>query len=105
MTERIYNWFIAPKNSHTNKVVSSRCNPEDYIDGAKCTHGEPLWRFTRELRDDLIRSREELNLNFSIYSNEGEVTPTAKMKNVTFLFKRSMKCKKIKKNNTQKAPN
>ncbi len=86
MRKREYEWFLEPKDSHTNKVISSNIGEENVLENIVCADGQKhnLWRCLSGMRDMLWFSRGDLNIRFSIFGREGK---NAKPKDLTFLFK------------------
>jgi len=83
--KREHEWFLEPRDSHTNEVLSRNLSAEDFSEAMLCSDGKtrPLWRCPSGLVFFLWRSRQNLKIRFSIFSQEGK----GKIRRCTFLFK------------------
>jgi len=59
MADKIYNWFIEPKDAHTNEVIAGNCDEENLVTEIVCADGikRNLWRCNPQFRDSLVGSR------------------------------------------------
>lgn len=75
MKTRRFTWYLEPKDSHTNKVVSESpgISEENFHKEIMCADGNPhnLCECPVELMYSLVRSASQLNLKFRIWGKEG----------------------------------
>ena len=95
MTQRTYDWFLEPKDSYTNEVISKNVDEENTLINVVCADGQKhnLWQCSSGMRDMLWFSRSNLNIKFRIFGREGK---NGKIKDLTFLFKNESGGKKKK---------
>ena len=86
MAKRTYEWFLEPKDSHTNEVISKNVGEENILRDAICADGQRrnLWRCSSGLFFMLWRSRSNLKIRFRIFNREGN---NGQIRNCTLLFK------------------
>lgn len=81
MTKRQYTWYVRPLDAgHTNeaiiRILDALALTEESLNQAKiCEDGERfnVLQIPREIVSYLLKSRDELNLNFKLYIQEGKV--------------------------------
>lgn len=99
MTKKHHDWFIWPKNSHTNEVVAKMAqNGDNRFEEGTLTNvlcedhkRRNLWRI--EEQDAWILWRSRVDLKFEVFNRLG---PDGKIRNVTFLFKKDRRSPKKK---------
>lgn len=97
MSKKHHEWFVWPKNSHTNEVFARFLESGSYgfesntLQDAPCEDGKKrnLWRCAYDCALFLWRSR--IDLKFEIYNRLGA---RGVIRNVTFLFKKERRSPK-----------
>jgi len=86
MTKRSYEWFLEPRNNHSNEVISRNIAEENFSENVICADGQSrnLWRCPSGMVFMLWRSRSNLKITFRIFVRQ---LPNGKIRNCTFLFK------------------
>lgn len=97
---RKHDWFVWPKNDHTNEVIARMLQDGDnrfednLLSNTICEDGKRrnLWRITEQ--DAWILWRSRIDLKFEIFNQLGI---NGKIRNVTFLFKKDRRSPKKRK--------
>lgn len=86
MAKREHEWFLEPRDSHTNEVISKNVGEENILQNVVCADGQKhnLWRCPSGMVTMLWRSRGNLKIRFQIFSRE---LPNGKIRNCTLIFK------------------
>ncbi len=87
MAKQSYQWFLEPRNSHTNEVLSNALDgQENFYNNISCADGKRrnLWLCPSGLVFMFWRSRSNLKIRFRIFNRQGE---KGKIRDCTFLFK------------------
>ena len=73
--QRHYTWYLEPINddAHTNKVFASELNEKEACRGMLCQDGQKrnLWRCDYNAVGIMRQNREQLNLRFRVFVQEG----------------------------------
>jgi hypothetical protein len=87
-----YEWFVEPRNSHTNEVIMRKCSPEETLDGFMCENGKPhdLIRCGYNTVRYLVVSENDLGIDFRIFNRPGS---RGKLRDVTDFWKNKIKTK------------
>ena len=89
--KRQYEWFLEPRDSHTNEVISRNVGAANFCDELLCRDGQRrnLWRCLSGLVFMLWASRHDLGIKFRIFNRE---LPNGEIRDITDWY-RSMHAK------------
>ena len=90
---RNYEWFVWPKNSHTNNVIvgmlrdGEQGSEENTLSNVLCEDGKlrNLWAVSQVEARFCWNSKDDKHLKLEIFNRRGS---RGKIRNVTFLFSR-----------------
>ncbi len=96
MAERIYEYFLEPKNDRTKRIISLNVPEGSLPEYIVCADGQTrnLWKCPSGLVFELWRNRSNMKIKFRIFNREGN---NGQLRNCTFLFKNDSGGKKRKK--------
>lgn len=85
MAKRTYEYFLEPKDNHTNEVISKNVGSGNFLENVMCADGQKhnLWKCPSGLVFMLWRSRSNLKIRFKIFNREGN----GKIRDCTILYK------------------